>query len=686
MMIQSHMRIAARVKDVSDMVAAESRIIKPPMDATPEELRFTDLVSELLNEMKRDVPNNYGSLGESLAAASSGVWFGHWVAECSLYPDSTAKYGARLEVFDINVSTIASWNRENGVMKSITQKAPGGANTIPREDLVIVTFGDPWPTGDPRLRPAVFWNEAARELMISFSEQAANAPGILVVTASNTATQAQIEKLRSLIIDFKTEAGTHAVIVGGSTGAANVQMVQPSAILDPTGYLSYYDGQLDQLMQSALSSLGLTAGSGSRALGETLRISDEEQWDASVRILMKKWGDEVIGWIARHSNYSGRLPTIERERTIPAPSPEDLLREAKELVAAGMMRNDDPRIQKLISQVYGELSVQEMVEYQPPTTPEPPATPEPEAPVVMSAKCSDGTCNHKGGSWELTDAFGQTFRSGKAQLSPLELTVMWGAWEDMRAKRDEALEVALDSATQEYRAGILDVLDNLPNDVSAVNHPEIVSLTDAARARVKDIVVEYGQGVAEDQATLVRREHTPGSSNVPSDMTQGDVKDVNDTLRQWVDEQTSYQTGQVDAAVETILSRVKGEVMAAYVINPSAIGGFTSRITPKGLAKEAAPIANRLEDVARVRESLAVADEDGLVIVEATRVHVRDANACDWCVEQDGIVNPSVGKAVFPQDLERYATSGVFDLPDPNCKGGPSECRCGVVLRYGKPS
>ena len=335
-MMQSHMRIATRVMDLEQMVAAQRFDVEPPDNPTPAELRHTALTESLVRNMRQDVVNDYGDMPGSIAKAMSGVWVGNSVAEMSLYADPTSEFGARLEVYDIAVATISEWKREDRKYTGIYQRNVSESAWIPMEDLAICTWLGPFPTGTPRLRPAVFLYNTVKTVVFSFSEVARAAAGMLVVDLEEANSTDQVEEAIALIAGFDEGPSLRGVAIGGRTGIGSAKLEYPSNVFDPTVFLSYYDAQIDQLTSVTLQSLGLTAGSGSRALGDSLTVSDDAKWRASLQLVADKWSKQVFGWIARRAGYTGRLPTLtvpQADMPVDPSEQLDLIAKARELGA-----------------------------------------------------------------------------------------------------------------------------------------------------------------------------------------------------------------------------------------------------------------------------------------------------------------------------------------------------------------
>ncbi len=338
-MSETHMRISSRVANVRDRIAARQWEIHPPAEPTMEEKYFAAFCETLLADMRTDIKNDVGHLGSFLADAFASIWYGHWVGEISLYEDASSTLGARLEVFEIANSTIMSWNWKEEELIGITQQTARGGVELPRSDLLIAHYGGNFPVGKGRLRPALFWFETVKSLAISFSEQAAAAKGRVSVVLDGGTAQSQLESARDLIVDLETPGGVTGIIIGSPTGIADVRHDFPAAIIDPTNGYNYFDGQVDQLFDSALTSLGLTSGYGSRALGDILASADAEKARATLDALGYLVGKQLFRWIAGQFSfeYNGRLPLLRAKKVNPPASPTELINTISTAVNAGLL-------------------------------------------------------------------------------------------------------------------------------------------------------------------------------------------------------------------------------------------------------------------------------------------------------------------------------------------------------------
>jgi len=338
-MSETHMRIATRVANVRDRIAAKEWRVEPPKNATAEEMSFSIFCDTLLSDMRMDVQNDVGNLGFFLASAFESIWFGHWVGEMSLYPDDTSTLGVRFEVFEVSNSTISSWEWDRDELTGIRQQTSRGSAFIPRKDLLIAHYGGNFPVGKGRLRSALFWFESVKALAISFSEQAASAKGKLVTVLEGATSQQQLDEAADFLVDVETPGGVSGVIIGGPTGVADIRYDFPSSVLDPTNAYNYFDGQIDQLFDSSLQSLGLTSGYGSRALGDILAAIDDEKGRATLDAIGYLVGKQVFRWISKQfsKKYSGRLPLLQTKRVKSPVTVEELIGNISAAASAGLL-------------------------------------------------------------------------------------------------------------------------------------------------------------------------------------------------------------------------------------------------------------------------------------------------------------------------------------------------------------
>jgi len=346
-MLRTDMRIGTRVSDVRDRVAAAKWHVIRPDHPTEEEEVFAEFAETMLLDMRQDFLNDVGDFGQMMASAFSAIWLGHWVGEINVYEDPTATLGYRLEIYHVENSTIQNWIWDDNStrLKGIFQQTSIGNAEIMREHLIMTHYGGNFPMGEGRLRPALFWFETKKALAMSFSEQAATAKGVLVATMGNINSHEQMQEAADLVMDIETDGGIKGVIIGGNTGVDNIEYRFPTSLIDPTTYYNYFDAQVDQVFNNALMSLGLTAGSGSRALGTELSLADQEKWQSSLDSVGTLVGKQIFRWMAdRLLNddgheliYEGRFPTLSTNSQQMQSSPTDMVEALGDAVDAGLI-------------------------------------------------------------------------------------------------------------------------------------------------------------------------------------------------------------------------------------------------------------------------------------------------------------------------------------------------------------
>jgi hypothetical protein len=131
-------------------------------------------------------------------------------------------------------------------------------------------------------------------------------------------------------------------------------------------------------------------------------------------------------------------------------------------------------------------------------------------------------------------------------------------------------------------------------------------------------------------------------------------------------------------AGEVMADRVQGEVESA-ILGGAAMDTWQSRITPLGLLSSGQGSRNTVEGAARVAEYANTPAALGLMPTEAVRSSIPDGKRCTHCAEQDG-------KRVKLVDDEGEPIENIElpPLPDPECAGEASRCRCGWFVIYGK--
>jgi hypothetical protein len=149
-------------------------------------------------------------------------------------------------------------------------------------------------------------------------------------------------------------------------------------------------------------------------------------------------------------------------------------------------------------------------------------------------------------------------------------------------------------------------------------------------------------------------------------------------LQKSANEQLARAAAMTQKAGEVMADRVQGEVESA-ILGGSDMVTWESRITPLGLLSSGQGSRNTVEGAARVAEYANTPAALGLMPTEAVRSSIPDGKRCDHCKALDGQRVQLVDDDGEPiEDIE------LPPLPDPECAGEASRCRCGWFVIYGK--
>jgi len=343
---ERHPRAARARLDIELGVRDAGWLLTPAADETPEEAAFRDrLAGVIFNELRADCRQLnrqlQGSWRDVVSQAASTAWQGNALFERTWYkdPSATAGRGARLELFHVHPSTIAEFKDPGGVLEYVRQSSlstAGGYRDIPAHKLLFIRpFGTSgqWEGWTPA-RSLGFLLEVAWSLYTAKARHARNAGGVMTVEQfaadlGDVLGENQDEVDR--ILD-EFEFGNAKAMALPYGLKANF-FAPPGGGTDTVEFLKYVDGAVDHLLGSWVASLGLTAGSGSRALGETLEVQDQLRW----RRFLNTIGAAFTGMfetLRAELGYpsSVRVPTLE----VPAASETIPLDEFSAAVTAGL--------------------------------------------------------------------------------------------------------------------------------------------------------------------------------------------------------------------------------------------------------------------------------------------------------------------------------------------------------------
>lgn len=708
-MLRGHPGIASGVSDLRYGVASTQVEWRAPDDASPMERLFAETCASILHEhvtvdAHRPELTGWQAVGESLAD--------HWVyghtlhamrlAECegARHPMSTLD-GLTVEAFPVHPSTVQRWHstRDGRRLESVTQQTTGGPAHLPADALVLTQHGGAIGEyeGVSVLRPLVFLFERWVSLWTSAERNAYFAGGVMMTFAPPGETEddrarvedAQIGWMNGFqpILNLPAGYTKDSVVIGYPSGTGP----------DVRGQAEYIDGQIAQALNRALTSLGYTAH-GSRALGEAMAEADAWTDRAQLDILLGRWSIGAARWLAEQVGYRGRMPRLvivdeeapnmqQRGGVLGQVVRDGLLRwtgadeaelreqlglgeRAPEQVESAALNGAQAQAMLQAGQLVqaGEISLDwalgtlrgigvtddqlRQIQGLPPL------------PKESAASLSERACCDHG---VVTLAEPVTVRDGEGMpyvthrpLTELESHVRFARIDREMGEMGDQMTARIEAIAVEHRAATWAAL------ASGYDPAALASTYDFFRARYREVVEGYAQGVgdmvADEAARELRSQERDGlPAATPSSQTPGEGTPALQRL-----------PARVDIVAEAMASRVQGEVEQAWTDGQSP-AAWASRITADGLTRDARSVGERILAEGRV----AVGDQlaPGVRVVEVVRSGIRDTRQCSVCRAADGTAFR------LPEQLAEY---DAMVLPDPDCEGGSSRCRCGWLVRWGR--
>ena len=259
---------------------------KPCEDERPIEAKFREQLDAILrDEMRTDLSQSIAGLQggwqKFLSNAASMLKYGAAPFERSWWNDESATSGdgMRLELFHVHPSSIQDYKESNGFgLEYIKQSVDGGTHRIPAERLVyIAPMGAAGEyEGWTPMRSLGFIVELSWQLAISTARRGRLDAGMFALEETEPgAAEQTIGEIEQALDEL--EAGQQ--LSGFIPHGMKLDFHSPAASgTNPVEIWKYVDGQVDHVIGAWVASLGLTSGSGSRALGDTLSIQDSKRW------------------------------------------------------------------------------------------------------------------------------------------------------------------------------------------------------------------------------------------------------------------------------------------------------------------------------------------------------------------------------------------------------------------------
>ena len=259
------------------------------------------------------------------------------------------------------------------------------------------------------------------------------------------------------------------------------------------------------------------------------------------------------------------------------------------------------------------------------------------------------------------------------ELRPEEAVVCWVTLAEGRRDLDAELSVELERIAVRHRQAVIDGLAD--------------GWQSGERDRIwQQFVGEYqnaltkaaGELRSDVSAEVLQEARRAARGGAIATISIDNVAAGQQALAQSATDQFARAAAMTQKAGEVLADRVQGEVESA-ILGGVTMANWDSRITPMGLVSSTLESRNTVEGAARVAEYANTPAALGLMPTKAIRSSIPDGKRCDHCKALDGTEIDLVGPDGEPLD-----TVNIPPLPDPDCKGGASRCRCGWFVIYGK--
>ncbi len=266
---------------------------KPVPNETPAEAALRERIDALLREemrtdLNQSIAGLQGGWTKFLTNAASVLKYGAAPFERSWWDDETASLGdgMRLELYHVHPSSIQDYLDDDQFgLSHIKQSVDGGTHLIPADKLVMISpmgaAGEY--EGWTPLRSLGFIVELAWQLALSTARRGRLDAGMFALKETEPgAAEMTIDDIEQALDEI--EAGQQ--LSGFIPHGMELGFHSPtSSGLNAVEIWKYVDGQVDHVIGAWVASLGLTAGSGSRALGDTLSVQDSKRWRRTLNLI-----------------------------------------------------------------------------------------------------------------------------------------------------------------------------------------------------------------------------------------------------------------------------------------------------------------------------------------------------------------------------------------------------------------
>jgi len=317
-MERGHPRIAAAAEELVLTIGRNVPQYRTPDEATADEARFAALCQAMFVDDVTPDAECDATGWQALAPMLSdyyrrGFYLAErrWVEAPTERRPSAVGDGRRVELFQLHASTVDQYgwpSTPSAKPNRVRQTSRSGSSVIEWTRLIHLQHG-----GTPGevegvswYRPLVMLFERWKSTLLGAERRLFMDAGMLRVQSPAGESQADRDAMLSTLQSWANGYAPWMIHPEGY----DVAVEYPSGSMpDVRSSLEYLDSEIDNKLSRALRSLG-AAAHGSRALGEEISASDDDETAARLEVLYAAYGRDNAAWLAREIGYAGRLPDL----------------------------------------------------------------------------------------------------------------------------------------------------------------------------------------------------------------------------------------------------------------------------------------------------------------------------------------------------------------------------------------
>lgn len=622
-LISENARIRRGITALYDLTTSAEWAVRPVEGETAEDAFARHRVEEILyTRLTLNVDDmDGGGWHEFLRQTAMRYAFGFALFELR----AVSSHGQRwIEAFPIHPSSVSGWDVDSsGRVGRVHQSTQWGRSTIDGSDLLHLTYASQGPgdvEGQSLLRPLVFPHESYRTHWAAVARRSLSDGGVLIVTEPQSGSTAEDRaELLGYMRDFDSGDRQSLILRHGYEHQIAFPSGDSGSALE---VMRYVDALVDMALYQSQQALGATAGSGSRALGETLEGADKIRLRQMLIEHARMLTARLLPMIMHLFGLPGRPPILEAV-SLEEEEEEDREDAAVEIASASMHDH---------SGCCPTRSFSDSVEH------------------------------------TLVDAGGREHTHYRPYHS-VEAAVRWVDGIEARSAIDAAAMARIETAMRDFRAEMLREARRLRERGATQGQWYAVTLPiqDRAIDRVEGIIAEYESDIRD----MVRRAMDgEAEEQARTGMLAPDGKGASEEdIDRWRREAVSVEVADRKEAAITMVGRVSSE-LRRWVLGGGNLDDFESRITSSGLFSDVRGVGNEVEATARIEGA-----PDGMVIAEVIRSSMLDGRVCGVCRARDG------QSWTMPEDADALRAT---EVPDSECEGTRAKCRCILITRYAR--